>query len=102
MLLDNGASGRNMTESNERKNPTPQPGTTPALKTTILRPNRLVFLGALGSGAAFFTTRGLFAEQLAPTPQREEGPFYPDKLPLDTDNDLIIVGDSLTPAVGEI
>jgi protocatechuate 3,4-dioxygenase beta subunit len=72
------------------------------MKTTILRPNRRVFLGALGSGAAFFTTRGLFAEQLAPTPEREEGPFYPDKLPLDTDNDLIIVGDSLTPAVGEI
>ncbi len=31
-----------------------------------------------------------------------EGPFYPDKLPLDTDNDLIVLGDSLTPAVGEI
>src|SRR5262249_45347882 len=31
-----------------------------------------------------------------------EGPFYPDKLPLDTDNDLIIVNDNLTPAVGEI
>jgi protocatechuate 3,4-dioxygenase beta subunit len=57
-------------------------------------------LGALG--ASFFTTRGLFAEQLALTPPREEGPFYPDKLPLDTDNDLIIMGDNLTPAVGEI
>lgn len=32
----------------------------------------------------------------------EEGPFYPYKLPLDTDNDLIIVNDSITPAVGEI
>jgi protocatechuate 3,4-dioxygenase beta subunit len=31
-----------------------------------------------------------------------EGPFYPDKLPLDTDNDLIIVNDSVSPAVGEI
>ncbi len=31
-----------------------------------------------------------------------EGPFYPDKLPLDTDNDLIIVNDGITPAVGEI
>ena len=31
-----------------------------------------------------------------------EGPFYPDKLPLDTDNDLVIVNDSLTPAVGEV
>ena len=32
----------------------------------------------------------------------EEGPFYPSKLPLDTDNDLIIVNDSITPAIGEI
>ena len=31
-----------------------------------------------------------------------EGPFYPDKMPLDTDNDLLILNDSLTPAVGEI
>ena len=62
--------------------------------------SRRLFLGTLG--ASLFTTRGLFAEQLALTPSREEGPFYPDKLPLDQDNDLIIVGDSLTPAVGEI
>lgn len=45
---------------------------------------------------------GAFAEQLMLTPPQTEGPFYPDKLPLDTDNDLIIVNDSLTPAVGEI
>lgn len=31
-----------------------------------------------------------------------QGPLYPDKLPLDTDNDLIIVSNSVTPAVGEI
>jgi protocatechuate 3,4-dioxygenase beta subunit len=31
-----------------------------------------------------------------------EGPFYPDKLPLDTDNDLLVINDSITPAVGEI
>src|SRR5262249_32826704 len=30
------------------------------------------------------------------------GPFYPDKLPLDTDNDLIVINDSTTPAVGTI
>jgi len=68
----------------------------------VSRPSRRVFLGTLTAGAAFFTTRGLFAEQLARTPEREEGPFYPDVLPLDTDNDLIIVNDNLTPAVGEI
>lgn len=64
-------------------------------------PHRRVFLGTLG--AALFTTRGLFAEQLMlPTPPLTEGPFYPDKLPLDRDNDLILVSDSTTPAVGEI
>src|SRR5689334_14757126 len=31
-----------------------------------------------------------------------EGPFYPDHLPLDTDNDLLIINDSITPAVGEV
>ena len=36
------------------------------------------------------------------TPEIAEGPFYPDKLPLDTDNDLIVLNDSTTPAVGEI
>ena len=66
------------------------------------RPSRRAMLGAMASSAAFFTTGGLFAEQLALTPSRTEGPFYPDKLPLDTDNDLIIVSNSITPAVGEI
>ena len=64
-------------------------------------PNRRRFVGALGA-AAFFTTPGLFAEQLLPTAQLTEGPFYPDKLPLDTDNDLLVLNDSITPAVGEI
>ena len=67
-----------------------------------VRTSRRVFLGTLGSGGALFATRGLFAEELARTPEMTEGPFYPDKLPLDTDNDLIIVKDSITPAVGEI
>ena len=61
---------------------------------------RRAFLGALG--VTLFTTRGLFAEQLLATPPQTEGPFYPDKLPLDKDNDLIILNDNLTPAVGEI
>ena len=29
-------------------------------------------------------------------------PFYPDRLPLDTDNDLLVLNHSLTPAVGEV
>jgi len=63
-------------------------------------PSRRVFLGA--AGVALFTTPGLFAEELIKTPPQTEGPFYPDKLPLDTDNDLIIVNDKITPAVGTI
>ncbi len=59
------------------------------------------FLQGMAFGAAAFTTPGLFAEQLL-TPRIAEGPFYPDKLPLDTDNDLLIINDALTPAVGEI
>lgn len=70
-------------------------------------PHRLSPLGwsrrdLLGGAAAFFTVPGLFAEQLHRTPRQTEGPFYPDYLPLDQDNDLIVVGDSTTPAVGPI
>lgn len=64
--------------------------------------SRRGFLSGVALGAAYFTTRGAFAEELSLTPRQTEGPFYPDKLPLDTDNDLIIVNDDLTPAVGEI
>jgi protocatechuate 3,4-dioxygenase beta subunit len=60
------------------------------------------FLNRLGFATALFTIPGAFAEELLHTPPQTEGPFYPDHLPLDTDNDLIIVNDSLTPAVGEI
>lgn len=63
---------------------------------------RSVLRGSMGFGAALFLTPGLFAEELARTPRMTEGPFYPDKLPLDTDNDLIIINKSLTPAIGEI
>ena len=64
--------------------------------------DRRHFLRNLGLGAALFSVPGAFAEQLLLTPKQTEGPFYPDKLPLDTDNDLIIVNNGLTPAVGEI
>jgi protocatechuate 3,4-dioxygenase beta subunit len=57
---------------------------------------------ALASVPEFFHVPGLFAQELARTPQQTEGPFYPTKLPLDTDNDLIVLNDGLTPAVGEI
>ena len=63
-------------------------------------PSRRLFLGTMG--ASLFTVRGLFAEALLPSPSLTEGPFYPDRLPLDQDNDLIKIDDNLTPAVGQI
>lgn len=64
--------------------------------------NRRRFLRGLGMGAALFTVPGAFAEELTRTPAQTEGPFYPDQLPLDTDNDLLLINDGITPAVGEI
>ncbi len=66
------------------------------------RVDRRHAIGTVAIGAALFNTVGLFADQLVQTPTIGEGPFYPDKMPLDTDNDLLIVNDSITPAVGEI
>jgi protocatechuate 3,4-dioxygenase beta subunit len=70
--------------------------------------SRRGFLRGLGVGAValgvhgFWNVPGAFAEELMRTPRQTEGPFYPDHLPRDTDNDLIIVNDSVTPAIGEI
>jgi protocatechuate 3,4-dioxygenase beta subunit len=64
--------------------------------------DRRRFLRGLGLGAAAFTAPGLFAEALLRTPAQTEGPFYPDHLPLDTDNDLLVLNNDLTPAVGEV
>ncbi len=64
--------------------------------------NRRGFVRGLAFGAAAFAAPGAFAEALTLTPAATEGPFYPDHLPLDTDNDLIIINDALTSAVGEI
>lgn len=62
-----------------------------------------------GSGTLFFSKaawlmapRGAFAEELVRTPSQTEGPFYPDKLPLDTDNDLLVINEDITPAVGDV
>src|SRR6187401_960381 len=66
------------------------------------RENRRNFFKRLSATMLLFAAPGVFAEQLMLTPRQTEGPFYPDKLPLDTDNDLIVVNDSITPAVGEI
>ena len=65
--------------------------------------DRRQFLSTLSlASLAALVPRGAFAQKLLETAETTEGPFYPDKLPLDTDNDLLILNDGLTPAVGEI
>jgi protocatechuate 3,4-dioxygenase, beta subunit len=64
--------------------------------------SRRAFLGGLSLGALALAAPGAFAEELVRTPAQMEGPFYPDKLPLDTDNDLLIINERISPAVGEI
>lgn len=59
-------------------------------------------LRAAACATAWFTTRGAFADALAATARTTEGPFYPDKMPLDTDNDLLLINDAITPAVGAV
>lgn len=68
-------------------------------------PDRRQFLQWLaigGAAGAFFSVRGAFAEELVRTPSQTEGPYYPKQLPLDQDNDLLLINDRITPAVGEI
>ena len=65
--------------------------------------DRRQFLSTLSlASLAALVPRGAFAQKLLETAETTEGPFYPDKLPLDTDNDLLILNDGLTPAVGVI
>ena len=63
---------------------------------------RRQFLRGTAFATAALAVPGVFAEELSRTPRQTEGPFYPDKLPLDTDNDLLILNDSIDPGIGEI
>src|SRR5262245_62055496 len=67
-----------------------------------MQPTRRAVLRSLALSAVALQTPGLFAQILTETARMGEGPFYPDKLPLDTDNDLLVINNSITPGVGEI
>jgi protocatechuate 3,4-dioxygenase, beta subunit len=73
------------------------------------------FLQGLATGAASlaafnvfaeerarFIESGEYAKELTRTPHQTEGPFFPDKLPLDKDNDLVIIRNGSSPAEGQI
>jgi protocatechuate 3,4-dioxygenase beta subunit len=63
----------------------------------VSRLRRRLFLGALACAAYPALAQGLVR-----TPEQTEGPFYPDRLPLDRDNDLTMVAGRQAPAAGEI
>lgn len=58
-------------------------------------PTRRRFLAGLAASGALWLPSPLLraAGHLVLTPAQSEGPFYPDELPLDRDNDLIRVND---------
>lgn len=64
--------------------------------------DRRRFLRRIALVSTFFAVPGALARELRRTPSQTEGPFYPDRLPLDTDNDLLVLNDALTPAVGTV
>lgn len=74
------------------------------MSSPILQPSRRLFLAsaAVAATSPFWTVRGAFADELTRTPDQTEGPFYPNRLPLDTDNDLLVINDAITPGVGEV
>lgn len=73
------------------------------MSTGIQWETRRLFLSRAASLAvAGLFVPGGFADELTRTPRQTEGPFYPDHLPLDTDNDLLIINDTTTSAIGEV
>lgn len=72
---------------------TPQPFYIPFNRRRLLH-SLLLTTGGIITG-------DLYAEALTLTPRATEGPYYPDHLPLDQDNDLVNIKDGKT-ALGEI
>jgi protocatechuate 3,4-dioxygenase beta subunit len=68
---------------------------------TTTRLSRRRLLQAAASGLVLLLP-GAEASLAAPTPAQPPGPFYPDRLPLDKDNDLVRVEGSDGLASGEI
>ena len=64
--------------------------------------NRRQMLRLMAMGAVFASRPGAYADELVRTPAQTEGPFFPNKLPLDTDNDLLIINSSTSPSSGEV
>src|SRR5712675_3640335 len=66
--------------------------------------NRRRFMRAIALASAGFTLKGYRAEALTIAPEVTQGPYSPTvgTMPLEKDNDLLYLNDSLTRAVGKI
>ena len=67
-----------------------------------IRINRRTLLRSLMLATGGVLTNSLYAEALTLTPWQTEGPYYPDHLPLDQDNDLVRVKGDSQPAAGSV
>jgi protocatechuate 3,4-dioxygenase beta subunit len=72
------------------------------MKNITDRRKFLARVGAISIASAFTTVPGAFAQALVTTPEQTEGPYYPITLPLDTDNDLLVINSNITPSIGTI
>lgn len=68
----------------------------------LSRISRRLLLAGLGGGVLLLASPGVVAELLLLTPVQTPGPFYPDQLPLDQDNDLLLIGDQPIQASGVV
>jgi protocatechuate 3,4-dioxygenase beta subunit len=64
--------------------------------------SRRRFIAYVGAGVIAGSTGRSIAAEPVRTPRQTEGPFYPETLPLDTDNDLLIINDRSTLALGRV
>jgi len=67
-----------------------------------IRLNRRRLLNSLLMTTGGIITSAIYAEALVLTPRATEGPYYPDHLPLDQDNDLVQIQDKAASALGTI
>ena len=51
-------------------------------------------MSGLAGAAAMVAAPRILSSVMVPTPRQTAGPFYPDRLPLDTDNDLLRINDA--------
>lgn len=79
---------------------------TPLMNTTIhpfhIPLSRRKLLHSLLLTTGGIITGSVYAEALTLTPRATEGPYYPDHLPLDQDNDLTMIIGGKAPASGVV